>query len=80
MAELVRTHKNTVKAAIRKDGAWSGYLAPSNAAPYHITSGWHVGCHVTVSSVKELNRVSANFAYYNCNNEMGRYVTYWSER
>ncbi len=75
---MKRLHKNTVKAIIRHDGYWIGYIVASNVNPWHITNGWCLGCKVHVNSIDELNTVMNDFAYYNCNSELGTRVVCYS--
>jgi hypothetical protein len=74
---LQRVHKNTVKAKLRSGEQWTGYLCASNVAAYHVRAGWHCGCRVTATSIDDLNEKISNYAYYNCNNEMGYEVRLW---
>lgn len=74
---LSRINKNTVKAKLRRGEKWEGYLAPSNVNSFHIISGWSLGCYVEVSTIEELNEYINNFAYYNCNSELGKRVVLW---
>lgn len=76
---MKRLHKNTVKKIIRDTGSWSGYIVASNVAEYHIANGWHIGCEVTVNSIDELNKAMAEYAYYNCNYELGYRVACYSK-
>jgi ribosomal protein L5 len=71
-------HKATVKAAIRNQGTWTGYIAPNKVSAFHITGGWHIGCKITVTTLEELEDVVDNFSYYNCNSELGQRVRFWA--
>ena len=75
---MKRLHKNTVKAIIRRDGQWAGYIVASNVAPWHITRGWGLGCRVHVNSIDELNTAMDYYSYYNCNSELGNRVVCYS--
>lgn len=76
---MQRIHKATVKAMLRKGQKWEGYIAPSNVSYFHIKGGWHLGHRVTVSTVEELERYMREFAFYNCNSELGNRVVCWEE-
>lgn len=70
-------HKNTVKAMLRKGKIFKGYIAPCNVNSFHITGGWHIGMDVEFTSIEEMKQTIDNFAYYNCNSELGQRVRFW---
>ena len=76
---MKRLHKNTVKKIIRDTGSWKGYIVASNVAEYHINGGWHIGSEVEVTSIDELDRAMASYAYYNCCYELGYRVVCYSK-
>lgn len=75
---LQATHKNTVKAAIRKNGEWSGYIAPDKVSAFHVNNGWHIGMPVTFYNLDQLETTLNDFSYYNCNYELGYRVRFWA--
>lgn len=74
---MKRIHKATVKKQIRENGRWQGYICTSNVNAYHVNQGWHIGMSVDVNSVDELNKIMKNYAWYNCNGELGQRVYCW---
>ncbi|WP_040209693.1 hypothetical protein [Neobacillus jeddahensis] len=76
---MILQHKSTVKAAIRKDGHWIGFLSANLAHPAQVTSQWYLGMKVTFTSLEELERAVAEFAYYNCNSELGKWVSFYKK-
>jgi len=77
---LQTVHKNTVKKIIRRDGRWTGWLAPSNVNAYHVRQGWCLGCKVTALSLDGLEQLASDFQSWNCNEpELGHRVRFWQE-
>ena len=76
---MLKQTKAQVKAAIRRQGVWRGYLVPCRVAPCHIRAGWCLGAHVTFDSLADLAVQVNAYAYYNCNAELGRYVAFYQE-
>ena len=46
---LVKQTKTQVKADVKKNGTWHGYIVGSNVAEYHIRHGWHLGFEVNLA-------------------------------
>ena len=72
-------HKNTVKAMLRKGQTFRGYIAPSKVNSFHIRGGWHIGMSVEFTSIEEMEKCLPEFAYYNCNAELGHTIRFWVE-
>lgn len=84
-------NKHTVLKQAKTEGSWEGYVAPSKVNSYHINDGWHIGMSIRIikdADTNELNMVGAagisplddflkEFAYYNCNSELGQRVRFW---
>jgi len=77
---MLRQHKNTVKATIRKEGYWTGFLVANKVHPAHVNGLWCLGMKVKITSLEELENVIAKYAYYNCNNELGNRVTFYVQQ
>ena len=77
---MLRQHKNTVKATIRKEGQWSGFLVANKVHTGHVNGLWCLGMKVKITSLEELENVIAKYAYYNCNNELGNRVTFYVQQ
>lgn len=73
---LHQVNKNTVKAKIRKEGKWSGYISGNNVNSMHIISGWHLGMKVEVESIEQLNEIEVSFLWY-LDSELGKRARYW---
>lgn len=77
---LKRVNKHTVMKQLRNGKKWSGYLSPSNVNSFHIVGGWHLGYFVEdIETIEQLNERIANFAFYNCNSELGNRVVLWED-
>lgn len=74
---MKRIHKATVKKQIKDSGKWEGYICASNVNSYHVNSGWHIGHSVSVTTIDALNALMRDYAYYNCNSELGNRVYCW---
>jgi hypothetical protein len=74
---MVRVHKNTIKAKIRRGQRWQGYITPNNVSSLHVIGGWSIGHFVDVDSIDELNRLASTYSHYNCCSELGYRVVYW---
>ncbi len=59
---MLRQHKNTVKATIRKKGYWTGFLVVNKVHPAQVNGLWCLGMKVTVSSQVELENLIAKYA------------------
>ena len=44
--KLVRQTKVQVKAYVRKNGKWNGYMVGSKVSEYHIARGWCLGFRI----------------------------------
>ncbi|MED3430936.1 hypothetical protein P4488_17880, partial [Bacillus thuringiensis] len=76
-----------VKASVKKNKSWNGYVAPNKVAEFHVNQGWHLGVQINVMTNDNgdlfvggqhlLTRYLENFQYHNCNNEVGTGVAYW---
>lgn len=53
MKKLTRTQ---VKAILKKEGSWRGYLAGNKVNPFHINDGWHLGQEVVFHSLDEMEK------------------------
>lgn len=80
MEILEPIHKNKVIAMLKNGQPFVGYIAPSNVNSYHIDKGFGIGMRVKFTSVEELEKTVRNFAYYNCNAELGHRVRFWTWR
>jgi hypothetical protein len=88
---LKPVHKATMKKIARRQGTWTGYISPSNVNEFHIQNGWMLGMPITVeyrdgkymvvlnSREMELEDFIVNYAWYNCNSEVGKRVRFWQE-
>lgn len=87
-------NKHTVLKTVRTTGSWSGYVAPNKVNGFHVKDGWHIGMHVFITidrngnycyvsdnaqDFQELSDFINNFAYYNCNSELGKTIKFWEE-
>lgn len=70
-------HKSRVKAMLRKGESFTGFIAPSNVNQFHINDGWHIGMSVTFTTIEDMETTIRDFAYYNCNSELGQHVRFW---
>ena len=70
-------HKSTIKAQLRKGKPFTGYIAPNKVNSFHIVGGWHIGMDVTFSTIEEMEKIIANYYYYNCIPELGMRVRFW---
>lgn len=73
---LIKQTVTQVKAEINKKGFWEGYICPSKCypAPNH---PFNVSIRVRMLTIKELEETINNYAYYNCNYELGYKVHYY---
>lgn len=69
--------KTQVKAAIKKQGVWSGYLAGNKVSTFHISQGWHLGIWVEIKTIEELDSTCVNFEYY-LDRELGSRTAFYS--
>lgn len=67
--------KQQVKAKIRKQGEWKGYIAGNNVNSFHYFSGWCLACPIEVKSLEELEQNLNSFLFY-LDPELGRYARY----
>jgi hypothetical protein len=75
---MEKLSKTQVKAKIKrlKEGeSLTIALYPSKCSPSN--SVWVSGIEITVSNLEELERLSNSFAYYSCNNVLGKRVHYY---
>lgn len=77
---MLRLSKSKVKAIIRKHGCWTGFLIASKVHPVQIDVLWCLGMKVKITSLEELENVTAKFAYYNCNSELGNRVAFYEQQ
>lgn len=91
---MEKINKNTLMKQVRNEKFVECYIAPSNVNSFHIKGGWHIGMRIllTVDRENNIHYVSepnedseplqvmiSNYAYYNCNSELGRNVRFWME-
>lgn len=79
--------KNQVRAALRKNGVWRGFLCPSNCYP-NPGHPFNLGLEVHLTKdmleygdtdevVTRLDKVLNAFQYYNCTAETGNKIHYY---
>ena len=83
---MERTNKHTVLKEVRNNGEWKGVIAPSKARP---GGPWNLGHEIAIrkdnfkyfvwngEESMELESYLNNFAYYNCNSELGQRISFW---
>ena len=59
--QLKKMTKREVKKQIRETGAFTGYLCGNKVNPFHVNDGWHLGMHVTETSVESLDDTIERF-------------------
>lgn len=77
MTKLRKITKSQVKAKIRKNGFWKGYICGCKVAPYHICGGWHIGFPVNWEDIATMEDTLTHWNYYNSCNELGYYPAYY---
>ncbi|MEC2463746.1 hypothetical protein P9X10_02365 [Bacillus cereus] len=75
-----------VKSAVKRNGSWTGYIAPNKVSEFSVSQGFHLGAQIVVlpkdggffvGGQYELGKYLENFQYHNCNSEVGTRVAYW---
>lgn len=61
-----------VKKSINQTGQWSGYMVANNVNQSHVNTGWHIGAHLSVKSLEELDKRINEYIYYNGDAELWR--------
>lgn len=75
---LVKLTKTQVKARIRKEGYWAGYLAPNKVAPFHVAGGWYCGAYKVLETESAVDYYAETMPFY-MEPELGNRVAYWEE-
>jgi hypothetical protein len=73
---MKKVTKNTIKSIIRKQGYITVYMLPCKT---NINNIWIQPHQTTVDSIEGLEKEINIFSYYNCNNELGKYPSYYIE-
>ena len=74
---MKRIHKATVKKIIRNTGQWQGWICASNVNADNVNGRWRIGCYIEVESIAQLDQHMRDYAWYNCNGELGQRVYCW---
>jgi len=73
---MIKQTLTQVRAEIKKNGTWEGWLCPSKCYPSP-SHPFNVSILTKIESLDELKEKVNSFSYYNCNYEVGYNVHYY---
>lgn len=76
---LTKVTKAQVKAAIRNNGKWVGYLLPCKMNPRSVWMSSYMSDTWEFESIDSLDESVAKFEAYNCTNETGLYTSFYTK-
>lgn len=74
MKNLKRVNKTIIKSIIKKQGACTVNMLPCKV---RLENMWMSPYEIKLTSLEELEKTINQYAYYNCNNELGYYPAYY---